>query len=117
MSSWFSFFFSSDYCLLLAVAEGTARVACIAHLVTVSMNQAKCCKCIIKHSVNALFIDSLCEMGYWKTQRHFLRKNWTGSACTSVATHSLCTILRRFTLMLHTILLIPLFLINFETVF
>lgn len=61
-------FFFSDYCLLLAVAEGNARVACVAHLVTVSMNQVKCCKCIIKHSVNALFIGSLCEMGNWNTE-------------------------------------------------
>lgn len=66
MSSWFSF--SSNNCLLLAVAEGAARVACVAHLVTVSMKKAKCHKCIIKHTVNALFLGPLHEMGNWKTQ-------------------------------------------------
>lgn len=56
MSSWVSYS-SNYYCLLLAVAEGAACVACVAHLVSkVSMKQAWCHKCIIKHTVNALFM-------------------------------------------------------------
>lgn len=74
MSSWVSYS-SNYYCLLLAVAEGAACVACVAHLVSKSVYEAGLVPQMYNKAYYKCFIyGHLSEMGIKKT---LSAHNWT----------------------------------------